>query len=69
VFVVIRIEVLKIIAKACIKCQEFIMIHPNNLVSQQIEKEFEIKHSQHTMVCMDLDEIKGIYHKYGTADS
>ena len=45
------------------------MLHPSNPVSQQIEKEFEKKHTQHTMVCMDLDEIRGIYHKYNKADS
>jgi len=45
------------------------MLHPNNHVSQKIEKEFEQKHSHHTMVCMDFDEIKGIYHKYSEVDS
>ena len=51
------------IEKACIKCHEFIMVHTNNPISQEIEKKFEKKHFCHTLVCMDLDEINDTYQK------
>jgi len=40
------------------------MLYPNNPASIEMEKQFEKKHHNHTVVITDLDEIKGIYRKY-----
>ena len=48
-------------ARACIKCHEYVFIHPNSIISQEIEKNFDKKHSGHTIVTVDLEEIKGQY--------
>jgi len=48
-------------ARACIKCREFIMIHPGNPVNQQEIKKFEKAHLSHTVVTVDFSEIKGVY--------
>ncbi|MFW9998743.1 MAG: hypothetical protein ACFE9Q_05865 [Candidatus Hodarchaeota archaeon] len=48
-------------ARACIKCREYVVIHPSNPVNQLDIKKFEKKHLGHTIVTVDLSEIKGIY--------
>jgi len=48
-------------ARACIRCREYIVIHPDNPVNQIEIKRFERKHSGHTIVTVDLNEIMGVY--------
>ncbi|MFX0042056.1 MAG: hypothetical protein ACFE8L_04010 [Candidatus Hodarchaeota archaeon] len=48
-------------ARACIKCREYIVIHPDNPINQLEIKRFEKKHTRHTIMTVDLSEIKGVY--------
>lgn len=47
--------------RACIKCKTYIIIHADNPINQIEIKNFERKHTSHTIVTMDLNEVKGIY--------
>ncbi len=51
-------------ARACIKCREYVVIHPNNPVNQLEIKKFEKIHLGHTIMTVDLSEIKGIYSSF-----
>ncbi|MHA2277659.1 MAG: hypothetical protein ACXAC2_17905 [Candidatus Kariarchaeaceae archaeon] len=51
-------------ARACIKCREYIVIHPNNPINQAIIKKFERHHMAHTIVTVDINEIKGTYSSF-----
>ncbi|MFX0104957.1 MAG: hypothetical protein ACFE75_05660 [Candidatus Hodarchaeota archaeon] len=51
-------------ARACIKCREYIVIHPSNAVNQVEIKKFEKKHLSHTIMTVDFNEIKGIYSSF-----
>ena len=48
-------------AKACIKCKEYIVLHPNNPLSQNKEHLFARAHHMHTLVTVNLDEVKDTY--------
>ncbi len=52
---------LKIRARACIKCREYAIIYPNNPENQNFLKVFEVNHKGHTLITLDLDEIKDQY--------
>ncbi|MHA1283812.1 MAG: hypothetical protein ACTSQP_15050 [Promethearchaeota archaeon] len=39
-------------------------MHPDNPISIEIEKRFEKKHAGHSIILVDLDEIKGKYTKF-----
>lgn len=47
--------------RACIKCKEYVVIHPNNPINQNQIAIFEKNHRQHTLVTVDLDEVKDSY--------
>ena len=47
--------------RACIKCREYLVIHPANPINQLEIKKFEKRHSLHTIITVDLNEIKGVY--------
>ena len=47
--------------RACIKCKEYVPIHPSNVQNNMMLKEFEAKHSGHTIVTLELNEVKGKY--------
>ena len=47
--------------RACIKCRTYLVIHPSNPVNQVEIKRFEKQHLGHTVVTVDLNEIKGSY--------
>jgi hypothetical protein len=47
--------------RACIKCKSYLVIHPGNPINQVEIKSFEKKHLGHTVVTVDLNEIKGSY--------
>jgi hypothetical protein len=48
-------------ARACIKCKEYVVIHPNNPQNQIKIDLFERKHHLHTLIIVDIDEIKDQY--------
>ena len=47
--------------RACIKCRMYTVIHPSNPVNLVEIKKFEKKHLGHTVVTVDLNEVKGSY--------
>ncbi len=48
-------------ARACIKCREYMVIHANNPLNQNKIEFFERKHHLHTLITVNLDEIKDQY--------
>ncbi len=48
-------------ARACIKCRQYVKIWPNNPLNQNFIRVFEINHKGHTLITLDLDEIKDQY--------
>ncbi|MFX1312615.1 MAG: hypothetical protein ACFFHD_08395 [Promethearchaeota archaeon] len=51
-------------ARACIKCKEYMIIHPDNPINLFDIKKFEKKHIGHTIITVDLSEIKGSYNVF-----
>ncbi len=51
-------------ARACLKCKEYVLIHPNNVVSQKLIKDFEVAHMRHNLMTVNLNEIKGQYERF-----
>ena len=56
-----EIDLSMVRCRACIKCKSYLVIHPNNPINQVALKTFERKHSGHTIMTVDLNEVKGIY--------
>lgn len=50
--------------RACIKCREYIVIHPSNPINQVEIKRFEKVHSGHTIMTTDINEVKGAYSSF-----
>ena len=50
-----------IMARACIKCREYVIIEPNNPKNQESIKVFEGNHKGHNLVSLNIDEIIGQY--------
>lgn len=48
-------------ARACIKCREYLIIEPNNPKNQRLIKNFEDLHRGHNLVTLDLGEVEGKY--------
>ncbi|MBA7512671.1 hypothetical protein ES705_04679 [subsurface metagenome] len=48
-------------ARACIRCKEYVIIHANNPQNQIKIELFERKHHLHTLITVDIDEIKDQY--------
>ncbi len=48
-------------ARACIKCKEYMIIHANNPLNQNKIENFERNHHLHTLITVDLEEIKDQY--------
>jgi len=48
-------------ARACIKCKEYMIIHAANPLNQNKIDYFERKHHKHTLITVNLDEIKDQY--------
>jgi len=48
-------------ARACIKCKEYVVIHPNNPLNQSKVNFFERRHQLHTLITVNLNEIKDQY--------
>jgi hypothetical protein len=50
--------------RACSRCRKYIIIHPGNPINQLEIKKFEKKHLGHTIMTVDLNEIKGMYEPF-----
>jgi len=48
-------------ARACIKCKEYVVIHANNPLNHSKIEFFERKHHLHTLITVNLNEIKDQY--------
>ena len=48
-------------ARACIKCKEYVIIHADNPLNQNIIDNFEKQHHLHTLITVNLEEIKDQY--------
>jgi hypothetical protein len=48
-------------ARACIRCKEYVIIHANNPLNQNKIEIFDRKHHKHTLITVNLDEIKDQY--------
>ncbi|MBY9008510.1 MAG: hypothetical protein KGD74_01430 [Candidatus Lokiarchaeota archaeon] len=48
-------------ARACIRCKEYMIIHANNPLNQNKIENFERKHHLHTLITVNLEEIKDQY--------
>lgn len=48
-------------ARACAKCREFVIIHDGNPKSVQIVREFETDHRGHSIITIDVSEIRARY--------
>ena len=55
---------LRIRARACIKCREYVNIHPNDPENQNLIKLFELNHKGHTLITLDLNEVKDQYKNF-----
>lgn len=51
-------------ARACTKCKEYVVVHPNNLISQTIVNKFDGFHKGHPLITIDLNEVKEKYENY-----
>jgi hypothetical protein len=47
--------------RACIKCRTYVIIHPSNPINQLEIKKFEKQHLGHTVVTVEINEVKGSY--------
>ncbi|MBY8981578.1 MAG: hypothetical protein KGD57_01405 [Candidatus Lokiarchaeota archaeon] len=45
-------------ARACLKCREYVLIHPDNPKSINRVSQFEKVHRGHTLIISDINEIK-----------
>ncbi|MHA1535631.1 MAG: hypothetical protein ACTSP8_12970, partial [Promethearchaeota archaeon] len=60
-FTIFSFKVLKIGARACIKCREYVLIYPNNPENQNLIKVFEVNHKGHNLITLAIDEVKDQY--------
>ncbi|MFO7794521.1 MAG: hypothetical protein ACQERB_04125 [Promethearchaeati archaeon] len=51
-------------ARACLKCKEYVLIFPENPSNIVLINEFEAKHRGHTLITLNFEEIKGTFKKY-----
>ena len=50
--------------RACIKCRQYVIIRPSDPQNQVLIKTFESNHRGHTVITVDLDEVKGQYEHF-----
>ena len=55
--------------RACMRCREYSIIHPENPANQEIIKNFEGKHRGHTIVTLDYNEVKGSFTNFQSENS
>ncbi|MGV9173498.1 MAG: hypothetical protein ACOC44_17035 [Promethearchaeia archaeon] len=47
--------------RACWKCWQYIVIHPNNASNQMSLKKFDKNHAEHGVLTMEIEEVKDRY--------
>jgi len=52
--------------RACTKCKTYLIIHAESPVNQIDLKKFERKHTSHTIMTVDLNEVKGVYSPFSS---
>ena len=52
---------IKIRVRACIRCREYVKIQPDDPKNQELIKSFEGRHIGHTLITLELDEVKDQY--------
>ena len=57
----IEVKKATIMARACIKCKEYVIVEPSNYKNQEVIKLFEGNHKGHTLITLDFDEVEGKY--------
>jgi len=50
-------------ARACIRCKEYVLVHPEDPKNLGEIKQFEITHDKHGLVTLELNEIAENYKK------
>jgi len=51
--------VLRIRARACLGCREYVIVEPTDPKNQELIKIFDGNHRGHALITLDLDEVKG----------
>lgn len=59
---------IKMRARACIKCRMYVIVHTETSVNRDIIKKFEGMHIGHNLVTLDLDEVQGTYTNFEKPD-
>jgi len=54
--------------RACVKCKQYMIIHPDNPINQLDIKSFERRHLNHTIMTVGLGEVKGLYTNFKTIE-
>jgi len=54
--------------RACVRCKKYMIINPNDPTNQNQIKSFERDHTGHTLITVELNEIKKFYEKTQTLD-
>ena len=55
---------MKVRARACIKCKQYMRINPSDPLNQIQLKLFEKWHLGHTLITIDVDEIRDTYRPF-----
>lgn len=55
-------------ARACLRCKQYVVIHPENPINQLSIKKFEKKHLYHSLMTVGLYEIKSAYSSFKRAE-
>ena len=61
----VEVNNIMVMARACIKCREYVIIEPNDPKNQISIKQFEGEHKGHNLVTLDLEEVKVQYKELG----
>jgi len=69
VYWIISFKVVNIRARACIRCRQYIIIHPDNPENLNLINLFDRNHKGHNLVTLDLDEVKGSYKNIESVNS
>ncbi|MEJ2251126.1 MAG: hypothetical protein P8Y70_02670 [Candidatus Lokiarchaeota archaeon] len=47
--------------RACAKCKVYVIIIPSDPINEGLVRKFEKNHRGHTLLTINLSEVKGIY--------
>ena len=49
--------------RMCVKCKEYVPIHPDNVLSLNVVSDFEFRHSKHPVQTIDKREVPEGYNR------